>query len=621
MNRTFKAHVMAIVWVSTVVGFAAWSPAQQIGTAPLSPQFTEQEAQIKRGEASLKTTDGYTLGLIPTPVDLSYFETQATRAKKLADTRTYPASFDLRTTGKMTPVKDQSIYGTCWAHAAYGSMESCLLPTEVSDFSENNLANLHGFDLGFNSGGNASMSMAYLARWAGPVLESEDPYPAPAGSPAGLPATKHVQNVMIIPGCLTPTGNEEIKRTLMDIGAIMASYYHNSSYYNVTYKSYYYSGSSVANHAVTIAGWDDNFDKTKFIPAAPAHGAYIVKNSWGTAWGDAGYFYVSYYDTRFAKNAMTVFMNAESTSLSSAIYQYDPLGWVTSLGAGSAALWAANVFTATSADPIQAVSFYANSLNTAYEIYLYAGVTANQPRSGVLAASQSGVCDYPGYRTIKLNTPAPVASGQKFSVVVKLTTPNYNYPQAVEMAYSGYSSKATASAGQSFYSLDGATWNDLTTYNASANFCLKAFGGSANQSPLIQSRSPADNMAFVKTGATQSFSVTATDPDRDALAYRWTLDDQPQSSQSAAWTYATTPNALGPHLVEVTVEDGHGGLASASWQVLVGEGDRNLLVYWPFDNSTGNDLSGWNRNLSITGSVDFIWNGVSDKAISIKPPQ
>ncbi|MDR3241167.1 MAG: C1 family peptidase [Lactobacillaceae bacterium] len=53
-----------------------------------------------------------------------------------------------------------------------------------------------------------------------------------------------------------------------------------------------------ANHATTIVGWDDNFSKDKFAKdVQPAQdGAFLVKNSWGTVWGDDGYFWVSYED-------------------------------------------------------------------------------------------------------------------------------------------------------------------------------------------------------------------------------------------------------------------------------------------------------------------------------------
>ena len=47
---------------------------------------------------------------------------------------------------------------------------------EVHDFSEKHMRNTHSFDWAPTKGGNRSISAAYLARWSGPIDESDDPY-------------------------------------------------------------------------------------------------------------------------------------------------------------------------------------------------------------------------------------------------------------------------------------------------------------------------------------------------------------------------------------------------------------------------------------------------------------
>jgi hypothetical protein len=88
-----------------------------------------------------------------------------------------------------------------------------------------------------------------------------------------------------------------------------------------------------------------------------------------------------------------------------------------------------------------------------------------------------------GYHTIGLPAPVSVSAGQKFSVVVKLTTPDYNYPIPLERPWSGYSSRATASAGQSYMSSSGASWTDVATYYSNTNVCLKAFASGTSTPP------------------------------------------------------------------------------------------------------------------------------------------
>jgi hypothetical protein len=76
---------------------------------------------------------------------------------------------------------------------------------------------------------------------------------------------------------------------------------------------------------------------------------------------------------------------------------------------------------------------------------------------------------------VHLDNSTKISLKQKFSVVVKLTTPGYDYPIPVEYPIAGYSSHATANAGESYISSEGVTWEDLTSSIAKANVCLKAF--------------------------------------------------------------------------------------------------------------------------------------------------
>lgn len=442
--------------------------------APLNPAFQKYVNDVRSGHVLGKTASGHALGLVPAPIDLSHLSVNA--AGQAARDPALPATYDLRTKGKVSPVGNQNPYGTCWTFATFASMESCLLPGFTANFSENNLANLAGFDRGFGDGGQAFMAAAYLARWSGPILEEDDPYHNVGGSPASKPVQRHVQQIRV----LANRDSNGIKRAIMDHGGVWTSIFFDDTSYNESKSTYFYNGTNFGNHAITVVGWDDSYDRNRFKTPASRDGAWIIKNSWGTDWGENGFFYCSYDDTAFGFMVF-VFMNAEPSDNYSRIYQHDPLGMISCIGAGPTA-WGANMFVSEDTTPtsIGAVSFYTLTTNASYQVFLYTGVSPNAPRSGTLRSTTSGTLAAAGYHTVPLVNPAPLAPSERFSVVVQLNTPGLNFPLAAEFALDGLSSKATAAPGQSFCSMDGLNWKDVTTStgNTTINLCIKAFASS-----------------------------------------------------------------------------------------------------------------------------------------------
>jgi len=492
-KRNTAFRMLCTIGLVFVVGiFFAMSPslsqAQQLQQAPYNPDFLKYMEQVRQGKAPLKVTEeGFALGYIPPPIDLSYAKNLPATASEAAavEAVTYPASFDLRTQNRVTPVKNQGACGSCWAFATMASIESKLKgPTgtgPTTNYSEQHPNATHGFDWAECAGGNDYISMAYLGRWSGPVNEADVPYPYAVDDTAAV-VRKHIQDVDQIKDRANFTDNDRVKAAVTTNGALYISFKWLDTRYNATKYAYWNNGTTGEGHAVAIIGWNDAFPKTNFKKvgtALPAgNGAFLVKNSWGATWGNKGYFWMSYYDKSLQTG--TSFRGIQAVTNYKRNYQYDPLGWVSSVGISSPTLWGANIFTAaTGANKIKAVSFYTGAPNTKVTIYVRNNVSATNPKSGTqVGTAVTKTIPTMGYHTVVFSTPKTVTAGKKFSVLIKFNTPGFNYPLPIELAVADYSSGAKASANQSFYSSDGNTWYDIITFDPTCNVCIKAFGSS-----------------------------------------------------------------------------------------------------------------------------------------------
>ncbi|MGI6010016.1 MAG: lectin like domain-containing protein [Ruminococcus sp.] len=368
------------------------------------------------------------------------------------------------------------------------------------DFSEQNLLtqSLHpdsdvAFDLGagLNSGGHYLMSTAYFARWSGPLLEGQDPYPEydvtgiSGGNPVFDPSEDevevvtdespayHMQNAIWLPMRADPLDNDYIKSAIYTYGGVDAYYLDAGQFRNEEKASVYVpelsseeiSQYSAGGHYIILVGWDDNYSKENFAPAVPpGDGAFIFKNSWGEETGEEGYYYISYYSYNLLQNPGALYFMEEGTDNYNTIYQYDPFGYVGSLSS-QGDIYAANVFTANSQEKLRAVSFMTKEENTDYEIYVE--IQGNRQKVA------DGSMRYAGYKTVRLQNEISLQAGEEFKVIVKFSGDSGETSAALEYPTEGYSQKADSREGISFISQDGENWQDLYVYKA--NPCIKAF--------------------------------------------------------------------------------------------------------------------------------------------------
>lgn len=417
-----------------------------------------------------------------------------------------PATYDARTQGQVSSIKNQNPWGTCWIFTTMGAMESSLLSQEY--YSDVDLSEYHLINYNYQSvvdplsgtagdsvkykgsitqymdvGGAVSIAYHALANWMGAVDEDVAGYPT--GKVEMLEHTTekaYLQDIVHLQQMYELYKGDvgAVKTEIMNYGAVAASFYYDDVYFNENTAGYYNDVYDYSNHAILIVGWDDNYSKDNFLSAPSVDGAWLVKNSWGTYFGDDGYFWLSYEDTSL-QDDMYVLV-AETSDNYDHNYQYDGSYMDFNIEGTSAA----NVFQIAKGDTkevLEAVSFQMPSTNTKYSIQIYTDLdNASNPTSGIAQLDKplTGETLYQGYYTVKLPEGIELNPGQTFSVVIEIEegTPVF----VIEGSYVWNNTTYTSDAGenQSFLDYTGnGNWMDVGR-EYGGNLRIKAFTSDTN---------------------------------------------------------------------------------------------------------------------------------------------
>ena len=391
------------------------------------------------------------------------------------DSAVIPTRFDMREKGRVSKVRNQGSYGTCWAFAATSALESSLYPEEENLFSVDHMSMSNSYNVNQYDGGEYTIGMAYLAAWQGPVYEKDDPY-GDGKTNGSLTAVKHVQEMQIIDG----KNYEGIKEAVFQYGGVQSSLYStirssqgSSEFYNKDTSAYCYIGTEKPNHDVVIIGWDDNYPASNFNTPLEGDGAFICQNSWGEDFGEGGIFYVSYYDTNIGTHNV-VYTRVDETDNYDHIYQSDLCGWVGKMGYDNEEIYGANVFTAEGDEDVAAASFYATGADTSYELYLVHDFEDEKSLDARIKVAE-GSCKQAGYYTVDFKTPMQVKAGERYAIVLYIKTPGAAHPMAIEYD-SGEASLDTVNLedGEGYISYNGRTFVNVKE-KQDCNLCIKAF--------------------------------------------------------------------------------------------------------------------------------------------------
>lgn len=214
--------------------------------------------------------------------------------------------WDSRTKNIISPVRDQQC-GNCWTYSAVGPYECSYI--KVNGIASTGINASEQYALNCSGGGDCGGGLAYkIFEWMvnnNKNLATDAAFPdmgSNGSCPGNTPSTSYYATDW---GVVDPSGDiskiasvADIKAAICKYGSVAASVNVTSLFQNYTNGVFFETASNyaspVSNHAISLVGWDD--DK----------GAWLLKNSWGSDWGEDGYMWIKYNSNNVGRRAAWV---------------------------------------------------------------------------------------------------------------------------------------------------------------------------------------------------------------------------------------------------------------------------------------------------------------------------
>ena len=189
-----------------------------------------------------------------------------------------PDAIDWRSKGRVTPIKDQGACGSCWAFSTIGNLESENIKVNGNTviLSEQQLVDCDTEEDQGCNGGLMENALEYISNYGS---QSQESYPYTARDETCKYNSNEVK-VKIDKYYKLDNGEDVLKDAVAKFGPISVAV-------NATPWQLYFGGvfnpvfcSSQLNHGVLAVGYGTSSTGKNY---------WIIKNSWGTSWGENGY--------------------------------------------------------------------------------------------------------------------------------------------------------------------------------------------------------------------------------------------------------------------------------------------------------------------------------------------
>ena len=448
----------------------------------------------------------------------------------------------------ITAIRTQGYTDTCWAFATTAAAEVSAIKQGLSDSSQwyspyhmayfmyHRVIDPLGGTVGdvntavadkspdfLMGGGNLYMSLFQLSGWNGLVKEEKAPFDTYVSQGKNLDSEMaYDADILMKNGYMLSTGENQIKdfkQAVVEYGGVAIQFQVARQYENTTTGAYY-CDTKGSNHAATIVGWDDTYSRENFNEDCRpvSDGAWIIKNSYGTAKGRDGYNYLSYEDQSIAYPVALELMEKDVYDNN---YYYDGSFAVTdaSVVEVESGGQIANVFTAHASEEgydesLEAVSIALKSTDIQYKISIYKNLEVDEsgvvkPSSGRLMLTQEGKTGRAGVYTIPLEEKICLCSGETFSVVFALQSENGEVIETWmerNYNYGWVTGNANIQKNQSFRRLTSRhTWFDLYKLSGLTTAEKKYYSG------LARIKAFTNTLSTISSRDIKDFSITVSE--------------------------------------------------------------------------------------------------------------